>query len=437
LRIESETGPSSVIDLPAIDRGAEADHTVTVPVDFDAVSGRRFRISLEVVDPLLTPDWYSNAPLPLPVAIAEIGLPDVTLGPAPAEVDDRCRDELLTVADGPVGVRIVGTTADAVARLPLAIETCGRGPEQDLVLDTGESILQATPGNRTGIDLDAIELFSTAGGEAGNGHQPNDPGPDVTVTSEGFVDADVVVTGVAEPAWLLLGQSYNPGWTASADGDDLGQPTLVNGFANAWMVEPAEGGGDIAVALEWAPQRAVWLAMAVSGLGILVCLVLLVVDPRRRRTVVAEASAAAVGPGVTPTWRSPLTAIEQPATARVTAVAGLVALVLTAAFSGPAWGLLAGMGAVAALRWRWGLPVVRLGAVLGLAGAGAYITLSQLIRRYPPDFDWPNRFEATNWPALLGVSLLVIATLVDFGARRRVAGAPVAPDEERDEPSGS
>ncbi len=447
LRIQADGGPASVVDLPAIERGDELDHTVEVPVDFDAVAGRSIRITLEGVDPLLTPDWYSNAPLPLPVALAEVGLPGVHLGPPPAQVDDRCRDDLVEVAGHPVRVRVVGSTADAVARAALDLEPCGDG---GLPLASGESILQATPGNRTGIDLDSIELTSRAGGEAGNGHRAHEPGPTVTVDHEGFVDAHVTVGRPTEPFWLILGQSFNPGWTAAADGDELGEPTLVNGYANAWLVEAPADGGDVAVALEWTPQRAVWVAMALSGLGVLACLVLLVLDPRRRRAVAAEAAGIARDPGLQPTWSPPWAGIASPSTPRVAVVAGLVALLLTTAFSGPVWGALAGVGAVAALRWRWGLPAVRLGAVLGLAGAGGYITLSQLVHRYPPDFDWPNRFEVTNWPALLGVALLVIATLVDVGAARRVTGAatpapapppgaagPEGTAEERGEPSGS
>ncbi len=70
---------------------------------------------------------------------------------------------------------------------------------------------------------------------------------------------------------------------------------------------------------------------------------------------------------------------------------------------------------------------MRLGAVLAFAGAAGYITLSQMIRHYPADFDWPVRFAATNWPVLLGVALLLIATLIDVAVARRVPGSDEAP----------
>lgn len=442
--IAADGGPPTVVDLPAIERGDELGATVAVPITFDALEGSRFRITLSGVDPLLTQDWFGNAPLPLPVGLAEVGLPGISVGAADEQVSDECRTDLLTVAGDPVAVRVVGSTEDAIARRPLRVEQCGS--ERALTLPTGESILRTAPGNESGVDIDDLHLHSRPGGEPGLDDTPHAPGPAVTVDHQGFVDADLTVADPQAPFWLILGQSWNPGWTASvagADGGPLGEPTLVNGYANGWLVTPSSDGGDLTVHLEWTPQRAVWLSMGLSALGVVVCLVLLVVDPRRRRTVGAEATAVAADPGLRPTWSSPLAGIDRPARPIVAVGAATAALVLTTAFSGPAWGVLAGVGALAALRWRWGLPLVRLGAVLGFAGAAGYITLSELIRRYPADFNWPVRFDATNWPVLLSVALLVIATLIDVAVARRVPGSdegpapPAGTSEQRSAPSAS
>ena len=66
------------------------------------------------------------------------------------------------------------------------------------------------------------------------------PQPTVEVASDDHDRAQVEVTGATpgEPFWLVLGQSHNVGWTATADGDDLGEPVLVDGFANGWLVTP-------------------------------------------------------------------------------------------------------------------------------------------------------------------------------------------------------
>ena len=427
-----------VVDLPPIARGDDLGHTVSVPVELPVtLRGRTIRVTLSGVEPLTTQDWYGDAPLPLPVGLAEVGLPGVRVGPPDDEVSQECRDDLLTVAGEPVPVRLSGTSEDAVARRPLALEPCGG--ERSVTLDEGETVVRSRPGRATGVDVDTLDLASRPGGGAGRDREPHAPGPEVVVEDEGFVHADVRVEDPSEPFWLILGQSWNPGWTAEvtgADGGDLGEPTLVNGYANAWLLDPPDGGGDVSVALAWTPQRLVWVAMALSGLGILACLVLLVVDPRRRRTVAAEATAAEGDPGLCPAWSDPRRGIDHPTRWRVALAAGAGALVVTAAFSGLAWGLVAGLGALAALRWRWGLPAVRLGALVGFGAAIVYITVSQAVHRYPADFDWPVRFDVTNWPVFTSLALLVVATLVDVGLARRDPGADEGPAPSKPVPGG-
>ena len=56
------------------------------------------------------------------------------------------------------------------------------------------------------------------------------------VRHSGRTSIDVDVQPTDRPFWMVLGQSHNLGWTATADGRDLGQPTLVNGYANGWQV---------------------------------------------------------------------------------------------------------------------------------------------------------------------------------------------------------
>ena len=65
------------------------------------------------------------------------------------------------------------------------------------------------------------------------------------------------------PFWLVLGQSNNAGWKATVAGKDAGQSTLVNGFANGWLIKP--GTKDFDVTLTWTPQTRVWIALAISA----------------------------------------------------------------------------------------------------------------------------------------------------------------------------
>jgi hypothetical protein len=56
---------------------------------------------------------------------------------------------------------------------------------------------------------------------------------------------------------------------------------LINGYANAWKVTPTKS--SFTATMNWAPQRTVWIALAVSTVGLLACLVLGLLGWRRRR----------------------------------------------------------------------------------------------------------------------------------------------------------
>jgi hypothetical protein len=88
---------------------------------------------------------------------------------------------------------------------------------------------------------------------------------------------------VSGPSWLVLGESYNRGWTASCDGRDLGAPQVVDAFANGWRVD--RGCTDVEFA--FAPQRTVTAAYVVGGIACLLLFAALIgaaVRDRRRRT---------------------------------------------------------------------------------------------------------------------------------------------------------
>ena len=85
------------------------------------------------------------------------------------------------------------------------------------------------------------------------------------------------------PFWLVLGQSDNRGWSLSVPGAEVGERQIVDGYANGWLVTP-DRAGRLSMALTWTPQRLVWIALALSGLMVAVCLGILVVGRRRRPT---------------------------------------------------------------------------------------------------------------------------------------------------------
>ena len=81
---------------------------------------------------------------------------------------------------------------------------------------------------------------------------------------------------------------------------------------------------------------------------------------------------------------------------------------------------LAMAGAMAlSLRWRWGALAVRLAAVVVLLGASLYIFAKQMTDNLPPDFGWPQNFDAAHWITMAGVLALGVDVVAELVRRRR------------------
>ena len=376
------------LNLSPASQGARPDGTKTVSVPL-ARSGRTVRLVFDRVEERRTRDWYSNGFVALPVSVAEVRIGDTPpLGP-PKDIDTGCRDDLVSIDGRSAPVRITGTAADALARRGLRITGCG-----PVVLGSPESLIVTAPGSVSGFDIDQLVL---------TGPQPAPAAPD----SVGGVDAvrhgDTAYT-VDVPArdrdrWLVLGQSHNRGWHAAVDGADLGPPTVIDGFANGWLLPAGEAA---TVELRWTPQR--------------------LVDWALRLSVLAVAAAAAIAWRGRPDRRVPTLARSEPGrpqlrlpwyrdtSVRPSAAAAVVAAAAVTALAGLSlhdWQVLApAAGAVvllALLRRRlwWLAPMA---AALSLGCSALFVLIQQYRFRYPPDFSWPNRFETVH---IVGMAAIV------------------------------
>ncbi len=385
------------------------------------MTGSAFRLRFTGVRPVTTNDWVSDDEIDQPAAVAEIGLPAEPVPPLPETFDSGCRSDLLTVDGEPLPVQVTGPTADLLAGGPLPLRVCGDAP---VALGAGEHEIDAVDGQDTGLDLDRLVLRSAPGGAASEADagtitqeatagQERGSQPAVEVVSDDHDRAHVEVTGATpgEPFWLVLGQSHNVGWTATADGESLGEPELVDGFANGWLVTPTSESFD--VDLRFAPQRRVDLAIVVSAIAALVCLVLLIRRPR----VVVEAPSSLAEPyssvlayrydGALPTRR----------TAVWTGVGvGVLGLVLAGPGVGLALGLVAGIGARHEAFRRYLL----LASPVALAACAAYVIYIQVRWSPTPSFDWPIEMKRPHPFGWLAVLVLVADVIVDrvWQARR-------------------
>jgi hypothetical protein len=224
------------------------------------------------------------------VGIAEIeGVPGARVrdpaGDAPLR--GRCGDAAVRTAAGVVALRPSGTVAAFQDDRPLRARACG-GP---VALPAGRQEVHGLDGV---LQVDHLRLRSVPGdagvaaraeghGDGGGGAAAGRAGRVLDQGRGGQGARDGVRVAVDRPGWLVLGESYNPGWRARCDGRDLGEPVPMQGFANAWPVEP----GCRQVAFTWTPNRWLRPAYLVSLVACAALLVLLAVTARRRRAAVA------------------------------------------------------------------------------------------------------------------------------------------------------
>jgi arabinofuranan 3-O-arabinosyltransferase len=417
LRLTVDGADRGVLDVPAEGRRPGPAGTVAVRVPLPApVTGTTLRFTIDDYDRHDTDDWYADGhAITLPVAIAEIGVPGLHLDPAGPLFDSGCRDDLLEIDGRPVPVRARGPMGDALDRRSLPVEACDPA---GIPLSAGDHVIRTGTGADPGIglDLDRLLLSSDRGGapldQAALPSAVDDPPPAQGAHLD-HIDGGLRVDGSTRPYWVVVGQSWNPGWTATVDGRPLGTPVAVNGYGNAWYVDPAVvGTGPVEVRFTWAPQRLVWVCIALSVLGGLVCLVLMVRRPRRRRE---PAVSAVAGRPEVPVLRLPWPMEKDPEgppvlgrrAARLAAVGlGLFAAVnLPVMYGVPLFALPLAVAVYLALRSRRGGGVLAVGGAACLALAGLSIVAFQWRRHHEPNFGWPTNFP---WAHILGLAAVLL-----------------------------
>jgi hypothetical protein len=422
LRVEVD-GRGQDVEVPPIAdvRGAGENATAAVRLDLDPMRGRTVRVTVLEAREVRSREYHSEAELALPVGIAELGIDGLTAPRLPRTVPDECRDDLVAVDGKPLSVRLVGARAAGEAGEPLSVEACDRS----LMLDAGTHTLTTAHGSDVGVDVDRLVLASEPGGDAmvvdagrvvGLPPEPP-PAPEVTVDDHGAVSYDATVDSATHPYWLVLGESRSDGWQATAgDGGDLGTSTLVDGFANGWLVERPND-EPTAVSLEWAPQRRVWIAIAISLAAALACIVIVAMARRRRRPAPRRTDGDAALDVSAPEVSCTVDVRTRAATVVMAAAAGGVAVGLWA-------GIIAAVVVAVLLAWPRARLVVGVLAALLVAGVGAYMATSQLRHDYPPIFEWPTLFPRATSPAWLALVLVSAVALVDWVRTRPPWPAP-------------
>jgi hypothetical protein len=353
--------------------------------------------------------------------------PNGAAGPA----SQSCRTDLLEVDGKPVPLRISALAPGAGAAASLQVQGCGQGAT--LTLSPGDHVLEAAPGHVTGIDLDRLVLASErGGGPVAVGPDatvpvttPTSIAPSVRVVSQGRTSAtvDVDVTGQSGPFWLVLGQSFNAGWSAHADGvGNLGAPQLVDGLANGWLVRAPAGASHVVVRLDWTPQHRVRWGIAISVLAALLCL-LLGLPWRRRRPGESD--------GPMPQWAWTLVGRARPASRRTAAVLGVVATLLAAGLIGPVPGVAIGMATFgAAIRPRL-RPALAMASVAGVGVSALYVVYEQLRHHFHHVLNWAALFERTSAVTWVAIALMAAYAGLEHLAPRRDSRSGTSSETDR------
>jgi hypothetical protein len=441
-RIELQVdGAVREIALPPITNGTTENATQTIPLQFPAMTGRRVRVTITGVQVQRATRESTGDTVTAPIGLAELGIPGLRVGHAPATVPGVCRSDLLTVDGHAVPVRVGGPQSATATLGSLPVSACDpRHPSATpaISLSSGAHVLRTSEGVRTGMQLDRVVLASDATGAplaVADGRVTGlgttaPPAPTVTMVHNGPTRMRVHVSGADDPFWLVLGQSQSNGWQATAAKlGSLGPSHLVDGYANGWLVRPVQGSFD--VVLQWTPQRKVWAAIWISLAAALGCIAIIGWAFVRRR--VRARAPAPVDPDDSDVWLEwPLTP-RGAATPRRGRVALPLLLGLAAALVVAPWAGVVVLVLVAAIAWRPRLrTVLVLTPAVCLVLVTAYVLYLQHHLRFPPVFEWPTLFPLARplaWMAVVFLGVDVVLEHVWYPIHRRRSGAapPIEP----------
>jgi arabinofuranan 3-O-arabinosyltransferase len=462
------------VALPPIANSPVPGAVTTVPLTFPALTGSHFVVTFTAVRPEYAANYYSAGPLALPLGIAEIGIPSVTASPTPAALPGTCVNNLLTIDGQPISVAITGSTTNALDGGEVQVVPCGPDAK-GIALAAGTHVVQTAVGHNgpcasapttcTGWNLDQLVADSAAGGGVGPAAAPtaagtpslpatqSGPPPTVGQTTSHIDNIDATVTGATQPFELVLGQSVNKGWHAVASPGpgapagshqvDLGQPQLVDGFANGWHVTAEDlhalGGANFTVALSWQPQQLVWLALLVSGATLLLCLVLGFLPVRSRRWLRArllprrlrgpagpDAPERPSDPFDAPSLTLPYSVpslgeprrgwLRFPRALVLGAATGGVALLVAPPLAALAVGLLVALGLV----WHWARAAAVIAGIAFVVAGCLNVVEGQRVHHYLPGSNWDGFFVHAGNLIWIGVVLLVAdAVISSVGMRVR------------------
>ena len=362
------------------------------------------------------------------VAVAEIRVPGVDFA-APRRSGTfatSCGAVSATTARAGVDALVSGSVRALDHAQPLRLRPCGA--RRSLPLAVGANAV--TIGSRGVMLAEHVELSAP-------GPAPAQPPPEprtvavsaATGASGSHVSARVNWRG---PSWLVLGQSYSSGWSATCDGRDLGAARRIDGYANGWPLQRSCTRAEF----RFEPQRPADLAYWLSGMVIAIMLLVLLITRLAGARWRWSARFAPVLTAPSARWTS---MVSDPVV-RLGWIVSVTGALLLGAVAGYvfAWRVGAALALAAVVLARVGFNVRRLSVITGVLLSLVLL----LYLTYPaPHFDavyfpYADHFMAGHQLAVAAVAAFAASCVLLMRGHRRRDGevgegpsGPSSPEE--------
>lgn len=294
LELSTEQG-IRLLKLPKIPTSKVLGSTYKVSFSFPEIAGRVVRITVLKIKPKYERPAVNQPYFELPIAIGDIKIPGVRLPAYPKEIPQKCYNNLL-FANGvplpnnqstgiPIPIKLIGPTQDALAGKPIKFVGCGSS-SQGITLPEGYNTIISNPGAVTGLSIDTLNLDSAPGGapealEASGDLQPENfssTSEHVNVLKNTSTLIKLSLKGQTRPFWLVLGESYDKGFKISVSGAQAFPDTLIDGFANGWLLKP-KSSKPIFVTIYFYPQRYLNWSL-ILGAIVLIALIIIAIKSK-------------------------------------------------------------------------------------------------------------------------------------------------------------
>lgn len=383
--------------------GPSADGSEVLSSNFAPLTGTNFKILFTKIS-----NPVKRLQIPSALEINELGLSGIIRQPDPVLLPEVCRPNLIRVNGEAFPVLIRGKVTDALSGRPLRIQPCIGGTSVLLaagspLFETPDAIVNGSDSNIFAVSQ--LIIASDNSGRAVDPYEllgplsPTDLGPKVNSKRNGPTSLTVKAAPSSESSWLVLGENINAGWHASIGGKDLGPSTLIDGFANGWLLPASVT--PTTIDLEWTPQKAVNWALWTSAFFGLLCLLIIAFSRLRGTRWVIQ--------GHQPNESFYRINAGSTALSKRFRVVSISALSLSAGiFSRPWIGVLVGLMAYAANRYPVMRKILKIGPALIVSGVGIGMATLIVVKNLTPGISWPSQFQFAAYPVWIALFMVLI-----------------------------